>query len=305
MAFAPYQYLSDDGIIYQVILDNTLAVEFGYIPATGQEPGLPALYSPRYASYLFPVGGISLNAVITRPFQLADPPPLVVFNSNLYALQSAYGERRNTGFVPNVVTIAGPPGPKGDPGQPSAINILSGDMRLNNGWNVYHNSQKNPGTGGFCLFDSAGSGVLFGYGPGDAGGIAKSIVGDCLLQLRLLDFYYDTTGSNSLAQLIFDDGTNLNGISVLNSGSAYGVQDFNTSQGGTLVSISALPLWLRLQRVSGVVTAYYSFDGNSWIALSGVTLTPLSANINAAITTEGAYNQQRLGYALFDNLTLT
>lgn len=74
MATGAYEYLSDDGTTYQVVLPSELASALGYVPATGFEPYVPSYLQMRYATYQSVPSQLSLVAPITFPFRNGVPP---------------------------------------------------------------------------------------------------------------------------------------------------------------------------------------------------------------------------------------
>lgn len=128
MTVAAYQYLSEDGTTYQVVLPSDFASVLGYVPATGLEAYLPAYISPRYATYQSMGAVLWANVVITRPFSLGSPPGQVSIGSIVYQKQSTYGEQRGAFLNPNVMLISGPQGPAGSAGAqgPAGTNGTNG-----------------------------------------------------------------------------------------------------------------------------------------------------------------------------------
>lgn len=131
MGFAAYQYRSDDGNTYQVLLDDLVATQLGYVPATGSEPYLPPFISYRYANYQALPSEAYIQAVITRPFDATTPPTSITVGSVSYKLRSARGESRSGGMPSNVMVIAGPQGPPGVPG-PQALTYVTTEQATDN-----------------------------------------------------------------------------------------------------------------------------------------------------------------------------
>ena len=116
MPVAAYQYKSDDGSTYQVVLPSDFAFQMNYIEASGAEPYLPMYVSPRYASYVNVSDGLWMSVVSTNMFGGGIPPLSINVNSKTYMLKSAIGEVRQTNINANVMVIAGPQGPPGSGG---------------------------------------------------------------------------------------------------------------------------------------------------------------------------------------------
>jgi hypothetical protein len=128
MPIAAYEYLSDNGTLYQVNLPSDFAASLGYVPATGSEPFLPAYINCRYATYQTYNGALGTTAVIVTPFSSGNPPNALVVGAEIYELKSSYGEQRNGLANQNAIQPvliqgpagttggAGPAGPQGPPG---------------------------------------------------------------------------------------------------------------------------------------------------------------------------------------------
>jgi hypothetical protein len=126
VTLAAYEYYSDDGTTYQVMLDSDFAAVLSYVPATGSEPYLPSYISMRYATYKS-AAGILLNAVyVTSPFNPVNPPTFFEVGGISYFFVSAYGEQRGFAQNPTIVTIAGPPGPPGSGGGGGVTSLTAG-----------------------------------------------------------------------------------------------------------------------------------------------------------------------------------
>jgi hypothetical protein len=120
MANLAYQYLSDDGSIYQIVLPSDFATALSYIPASGSEPALPTYVSARYSTYMAN-RGLVLNAVVnTVPFNVNSPPQNIIVGSTPYVLRSSYGEQRGFAQIPAIMTVSGPQGPAGAAGAAGA-----------------------------------------------------------------------------------------------------------------------------------------------------------------------------------------
>jgi hypothetical protein len=114
VASQAYEYLSDDGNTYQVVLQSDFALALGYVVATGLEPYLPTYISMRYATYQSS-NALYINPVyVTYPFSSGNPPASISVGTLYYFLKSSYGESRGgAAFNANLLVIAGPQGPPG------------------------------------------------------------------------------------------------------------------------------------------------------------------------------------------------
>lgn len=147
MGSAAYEYHSDDGNTYQIILDDTFAAALSYVPATGFEPYLPSFISPRYANYQQVGIGTSVGVLATLPFNVLAPPVGISNGIANYVRKSLVGERSSNvlsinAFLPPVIVgqtgadgAAGPPGPPG-PGQSWSVNVATADLYTLNITNV-------------------------------------------------------------------------------------------------------------------------------------------------------------------------
>lgn len=122
--FAAYRYYSDDGNVYQVLLDSDLASTFDYEAASGLEAYLPAGCSPRYVQYQNPATGAAVAAVITRGLWLSSPPPEISISGSIYIQKGARGEDRFA-FLPQAIpAVQGPPGVQGEQGPPGPAGVM-------------------------------------------------------------------------------------------------------------------------------------------------------------------------------------
>jgi hypothetical protein len=116
VASAAYEYLSDDGNTYQLVLPSDFATALNYILSGGSEPYLPAYISPRYLTYQS-FDGLWLNSVVaTLPYSTLNPPKNINVSGRNYFLKSSYGEQRGVPVIPGLLTIGGPQGPQGSVG---------------------------------------------------------------------------------------------------------------------------------------------------------------------------------------------
>lgn len=113
---ASYQYLSDNGLLYQVVLPTDFAVPLGLVPATGAEALLPDYVSPRYATYQSLAPILWRQAVLGTKAAAVSPPAVVTVDGITYYLKSVYGETVLSVTSGNVMLASGPQGPKGDTG---------------------------------------------------------------------------------------------------------------------------------------------------------------------------------------------
>lgn len=122
MSVSAYRYQSDNGVVYQLSLDDAFALAFGYELALGIEPYLPTWILPRYAIYQGDGGKFWQPVTIPKPFGSGPTPDNFTLGFTIYSLSSLNGEARNA--LPNaqIITVAGPQGipgiqgPKGDKG---------------------------------------------------------------------------------------------------------------------------------------------------------------------------------------------
>ena len=128
MPVSAYKYRSADGVDYQAILPDELAVALSYEAASGGEIYLPSFVSPRFAVYYAGSAKLSLSAVVTRPDIFGNLPPVITLAGINYDLVSAVGESRNAVPPSAVLALAGLQGPKGDPGADAVISYLNVDM---------------------------------------------------------------------------------------------------------------------------------------------------------------------------------
>ena len=119
MASAAYQYQSDDGSVYQVILPTDFAAALAYLPAVGTEPYLASYLAPRSAYYREAGGNTSIGVIVTRPFDNGLPPSSIPVGANIYLLQSQIGEQRSAFLPANALmppVVQGPGGINGTDG---------------------------------------------------------------------------------------------------------------------------------------------------------------------------------------------
>ena len=128
MSIAAYEYVSNSGITYQVVLPSDVATALSYTAATGTEPYLPNYISPRYVNYVSANSNLWLSRIVTSPVVFAQLPPQITIGSINYSLTQATGEGQNALPGGNLIVIAGPQGP---PGQPLAGIITQGYLGSN------------------------------------------------------------------------------------------------------------------------------------------------------------------------------
>lgn len=124
MPSAAYKYVSDNGTTYQVVLPSDFATALGYTAAAGTETYLPVYIAPRYATYVSAASQIQISVVITNRFTFSAPPPTVTVAGVNYSLAGAFGEKRTGLPLGQLITIAGPQGAQGPPGQDATITTL-------------------------------------------------------------------------------------------------------------------------------------------------------------------------------------
>lgn len=124
MPSAAYKYVSDNGTTYQVVLPSDFATALGYAAAAGTEAYLPVYIAPRYATYVSAASQIQISVVITDRFTFSAPPPTVTVAGVNYSLAGAFGEKRTGLPLGQLITIAGPQGAQGPPGQDATFNYL-------------------------------------------------------------------------------------------------------------------------------------------------------------------------------------
>lgn len=122
-ATAAYQYTTDSGNIYQVVLPTDFAAALGESPATGVEPYLPESIFPRFATYqsLSPLSFRS--AVVTLQTTFSSLPQTLAVGGVSYVLKSAIGESipaNPYGGVMLATGVQGPPGAAGATGATGA-----------------------------------------------------------------------------------------------------------------------------------------------------------------------------------------
>lgn len=116
MASQAYQYQSDSGVCYQVFLDDALASQLAYLPATGIEPYVPQSLSMRYATYFNSLTATWIQAYIANKALVTSLPPVVTANGLAYLFKSYAGESSAQMVGGAVMLIAGPQGERGPSG---------------------------------------------------------------------------------------------------------------------------------------------------------------------------------------------
>jgi hypothetical protein len=126
MSSSAYKYLSDDGNVYQVVLDDAFAGPLGYVVATGAEPYLPSYISPRYASFQTSTGVLMNAAYVTTPFNHTNPPAVISVSGVTYLLKSSYGEQRGFSLTPSPSIVVCVPAPTSGGGSSGVSSLTAG-----------------------------------------------------------------------------------------------------------------------------------------------------------------------------------
>jgi hypothetical protein len=127
MSASSYQYTAGSGVVYQVILMDDFAIALGLTPATGVEPYLDGLISPRFINYRSAILRVSRSAVVGTLSQFQTAPQHVTVAGVDYDMVGAYGETvaaylRNAPIQAlNLVGGKGDKGDKGDPGSGQTV----------------------------------------------------------------------------------------------------------------------------------------------------------------------------------------
>jgi len=133
---AAYRYTADSGTTYQVLLPSAFALAMGYTPASGNEPYLSQLISPRYASYVCTVPPMFRQVVIPTRQQFMAPPDAVTAEGHVWRLARLVGEQQFSPYGGNVILASGPPGDKGEKGDSPTFDCwsvtLANDVTLTN-----------------------------------------------------------------------------------------------------------------------------------------------------------------------------
>lgn len=125
-----YRYYANSGRTYQIALPSDFASALGYQAAVETDEYIPASLSPRYATYVSLIGEQWRPVVVCNPDVFRVPPNPVTVDGVNYRLTGLLGERFNLLPGGNLITIAGPQGPRGftaeldyiTAGQPSSVN---------------------------------------------------------------------------------------------------------------------------------------------------------------------------------------
>lgn len=118
-----YQYTSDTGVVYQVALPSDFASALNMTVATGSEPYLPQLISPRYATYVSNSPLSYRQAVIATLQDLSFLPASLGVDGINYLLKSFVGESIPATTFPQLAVAAGPQGPPGKDGTPATLPV--------------------------------------------------------------------------------------------------------------------------------------------------------------------------------------
>jgi hypothetical protein len=114
-----YQYVSSQGIVYQVTIPDDFALALSMTPATGSEPYLDSIIAPRFATYQSRSPVIARQAVFSPLSKSNTLPPLLSVSGITYFLISVTGETIpaiNVNPLSTQSLIQGPPGPQGQAG---------------------------------------------------------------------------------------------------------------------------------------------------------------------------------------------
>lgn len=122
-----YQYTSDTGVVYQVALPSDFAAALNMTVATGSEPYLPAIVSPRYATYVSNSPLSYRQAVIATLQDLSFLPASLNVNGINYLLKSFVGESIPATTFPQLAVAAGPQGPPGQNGTTITLPVSLAD----------------------------------------------------------------------------------------------------------------------------------------------------------------------------------
>lgn len=132
-----YQYTSDTGVVYQVALPSDFAAALDMTVASGSEPYLPQIISPRYATYVSNSPLSYRQAVVSTLQELSFLPASLNVNGINYLLKSFVGESIPATTFPQLAVAAGPQGPPGAEGPMPSISTqqITGDATLSaGGW---------------------------------------------------------------------------------------------------------------------------------------------------------------------------
>jgi hypothetical protein len=152
MGAQSYLYQSDTGQTWQVVLDDSLASQLSYLPASGTEPYLPFYIQMRYCTYQAVASGVWLQAYLPNKAASSAPPATVQIGMVLYQRRSYIGESQSTGASGILQAIAGPQGPPGKDGSGGGSlvalsSILSSDINpLASAWSVCNSLTLASGT---------------------------------------------------------------------------------------------------------------------------------------------------------------
>lgn len=296
MTTAAYQYLSDDGTIYQIVLPSEFASPLNYAPASGAEPYVPSYMSPRFANYQSISGGLWVSVFITLPFNRVTLPDQILVQGVTYLLKGSVGEARGLQTSPNILIIAGPQGAPA----PSVVPTAS--------WGALPSPWALVGTGGYACRRSDGQ-IMITAGPTSGAGSKYAVAqqnktGDVTLSCMLTmgtKFGNALAPDASQAQPLSGNSTVFIQISDNNlspsNGIAIGLQGtdglyFNRwNAGGYLHSgwnrVYVPPVFIRCRRVASTYYADYSFDNSTWnnihqevLPYSGILTCGLGVYIN-------------------------
>jgi hypothetical protein len=115
MPFGSYEYVADDGTVYQISVPVDFADALGMTPATGFEPYLDNAISPRYAWWRS-AAGISRQAVIGTQAGLAALPNPITVGTVTYNLSGSQGQSIQPLQSPLLLCPQGPQGAQGEAG---------------------------------------------------------------------------------------------------------------------------------------------------------------------------------------------
>lgn len=133
MPAAAYQYSSDLGQLFQVVIPTDFADAMSIVPAAGTEPYLDDSISPRYANYNNPSYG-SRRALVTSQLALSSLSSSLIVEGINWNLGTVQGESRPPYMLPYSMVpqaFSAAPGPQGIPGvgvKPFVQTVSSGSV---------------------------------------------------------------------------------------------------------------------------------------------------------------------------------
>lgn len=129
-----YQYKSDNGMLYQVLMPDDFAAALGCVPAVGTEPYLPQWLTPRYASYVASNPAVFRQPLIPTLAIFGNLPSVLRVGGQNYSVGGAQSESTFSQYGGNLILAAGPQGEQGPQGVPStSVNgstVLGADVAV-------------------------------------------------------------------------------------------------------------------------------------------------------------------------------